>query len=298
MPVPSKIRERAAALRREIEGHNQRYYVLDAPTISDAEYDRLFKELQGLENDHPELRSPDSPTQRVGGAPQGAFSKVVHRVPMLSIRNEEAQKFDERCRKALGEEEIEYAAEPKLDGLAITLVYEKGELTLGATRGDGSTGENFTANLRTVRNIPSKLRGRATPEKVEIRGEVLFPVAEFARLNEQQRSQGEKEFVNPRNSAAGSVRQIDPGVTAQRPLSFFAYGVAEGLTGISRHSDLLDSLEKWGVPVVPERRVVKGLKGLLEYHEYIGKERDTLPYEIDGVVYKVNSLANQARMGF
>ena len=298
MPVPGKIRERAEALRREIEEHNQRYYVLDAPTISDAEYDRLFKELLSLESDHPELRSPDSPTQRVGGAPQGAFSKVVHRVPMLSIRSEEAQKFDERCRKALGSDEIEYAAEPKLDGLAVTLVYEKGELTLGATRGDGSTGENFTANLRTVKNIPSKLRGRGRPEKVEIRGEVLFPIAEFARLNEQQRSRGEKEFVNPRNSAAGSVRQIDPGVTAQRPLSFFAYGVAEGLTGISRHSDLLDSLEKWGVPVVPERRIVTGLKGLLEYHEHIGKQRDTLPYEIDGVVYKVNSLADQTRMGF
>jgi DNA ligase (NAD+) len=298
MPVPGKIRERAEALRREIEAHNYRYYTLDAPTISDAEYDRLFKELQSLESEHPELRSPDSPTQRVGGAPQTAFSKVVHRVPMLSIRNEEAQKFDERCRKALGSDEVEYAAEPKLDGLAVTLVYEEGELTLGATRGDGSTGENFTANLRTVRNIPSKLRGRGRPEKVEVRGEVLFPLAEFASLNAQQRNRGEKEFVNPRNSAAGSVRQLDPAVTAQRPLSFFAYGVAEGLSGISRHSELLDALEKWGIPVAPERRVVKGLKGLLDYHEYMGSRRDGLPYEIDGVVYKVNSLADQVKMGF
>jgi len=298
MAAPGKLRERAEALRREIEGHNRAYYELDAPTVSDAEYDRLFKELQDLENEHPELRSPDSPTQRVGGAPQSAFSKVAHRVPMLSIRNEEAQKFDERCRKALGSEEIEYAAEPKLDGLAVTLVYEAGDLVLGATRGDGTTGENFTANLRTVRNIPSRLRGRGRPEKVEVRGEVLFPLAEFASLNEQQRSRGEKEFVNPRNSAAGSVRQLDPAVTAQRPLTFFAYGVAEGLTGISRHSELLDSLEKWGIPVAPERRIVKGLKGLLEYHEYMGGRRDGLPYEIDGVVYKVNSLADQARMGF
>src|SRR5262249_39939916 len=176
--------------------------VRDAQRFAEREDDRLFKELQGLEREHPELRTPDSPTQRVGGAPQAAFSKVVHRVPMLSIRNEEAQKFDERCRKALGSDEVEYAAEPKLDGLAVTLVYEKGELTLGATRGDGTTGENFTANLRTVRNIPSKLRGSGRPEKVEIRGEVLFPLAEFASLNEQQRSRGEKEFVNPRNSAA------------------------------------------------------------------------------------------------
>jgi DNA ligase (NAD+) len=298
MAAPGKLRERAEALRREIEGHNRAYYELDAPTVSDAEYDRLFKELQNLENEHPELRSPDSPTQRVGGAPQSTFSKVAHRVPMLSIRNEDAQKFDERCRKALGSEEIEYAAEPKLDGLAVTLVYEAGELVLGATRGDGTTGENFTANLRTVRNIPSRLRGRGRPEKVEVRGEVLFPLAEFASLNEQQRSRGEKEFVNPRNSAAGSVRQLDPAVTAQRPLTFFAYGVAEGLTGISRHSELLDSLEKCGIPVAPERRVVKGLKGLLEYHEYMGARRDRLPYEIDGVVYKVNSLADQARMGF
>jgi DNA ligase (NAD+) len=298
MTVGEKIRARAEELRREIEGHNHRYYVLDAPSVSDAEYDRLFKELQDLESEHPDLRSPDSPTQRVGGAPQATFSKVSHRVPMLSIRNEDAQKFDERCRKALGSEEIEYAAEPKLDGLAVTLVYEVGELVLGATRGDGTTGENFTANLRTVRNIPSRLRGRGGPEKVEVRGEVLFPLAEFASLNEQQRSRGEKEFVNPRNSAAGSVRQLDPAVTAQRPLSFFAYGVAEGLTGISRHSELLDALEKWGIPVAPERRVVKGLKGLLDYHEYMGARRDGLPYEIDGVVYKVNSLADQARMGF
>jgi DNA ligase (NAD+) len=298
MAAPGKLRQRAEALRREIEAHNHAYYALDAPTVSDAEYDRLFRELQELENEHPELRSPDSPTQRVGGAAQATFAKVVHSVPMLSIRNEEAQKFDERCRKALGADEIEYAAEPKLDGLAVTLVYEQGELTLGATRGDGTTGENFTANLRTVRNIPSQLRGHGGPRKVEVRGEVLFPLAEFTRLNEQQRSRGEKEFVNPRNSAAGSVRQIDPGVTAQRPLHFFAYGVAEGLEGVSRHSDLLDSLEKWGVPVVPERRVVRGLKGLLDYHADMGARRDALPYEIDGVVYKVNSLADQARMGF
>jgi DNA ligase (NAD+) len=293
-----KIRLRAEKLRREIEEHNYRYYVLDAPTISDAEYDRLFKELEELERKHPELRSADSPTQRIGGAPETKFSKVVHRVPMLSIRNESAQKFDERCRKALGLAEVEYAAELKLDGLAVTLIYESGVLALGATRGDGSTGENFTANLRTVRNIPSRLEGRHKPKTVEVRGEVLFPLAEFAILNEQQRKRGEREFVNPRNAAAGSVRQLDPNITAKRPLSFLAYGVAEGVQGVARHSELLDKLDNWGIPVVPERRVVKGLKGLLEYYEHIRTRRDDLPYEIDGVVYKVNSLADQARMGF
>jgi DNA ligase (NAD+) len=297
MSVPGSVRKRAAELRREIEAHNHRYYVLDAPTISDAEYDRLFKELQQLEREHPELRSADSPTQRVGGAPQAKFSKVIHRVPMLSIRNESAQKFDERCRKALDSDGIEYAAEPKLDGLAVTLIYESGVLALGATRGDGTTGEDFTANLRTVKNIPPRLRGPRKPDKVEVRGEVLFPLAEFAHLNEQQRRLGEREFVNPRNAAAGSVRQLDPSVTAGRPLSFFAYGVADGIKGVARHSELLDLLLQWGVPVAPERQVVRGLKGLLEYYEHIRTRRDELPYEIDGVVYKVNSLADQSRLG-
>ena len=292
-----KIRRRAGELRREIEEHNYRYYDLDAPIISDAEYDRLFKELEEVERKHPELKSADSPTQRVGGAPQTKFSKVVHRVPMLSIRNESAQKFDERCRKTLGSKEVEYAAELKLDGLAVTLIYESGVLVLGATRGDGSTGENFTKNLRTVRNIPSRLEGRHQPKSLEVRGEVLFPLAEFAILNEQQRKRGEREFVNPRNAAAGSVRQLDPNVTAQRRLSFLAYGVAEGVQGVARHSELLDKLENWGIPVVPERRVVRGLKGLVEYYEHIRTLRDDLPYEIDGVVYKVNSLTDQVRMG-
>ncbi len=298
MAVPKAVRKRAEALRRDIEIHNHRYYVLDAPTIPDAEYDRLFKELQQLELDHPELMSEDSPTRRVGAVPQTNFSKVVHRIPMLSIRNETAQKFDERCRKALGLEDIEYAAEPKFDGLAVTLVYESGELTLGATRGDGRTGENFTANLRTVKNIPSRLKGPRIPSIVEVRGEVLFPLAEFANLNEQQRLRGEREFVNPRNSAAGSVRQLDPSVTAQRPLSFFAYGVADGVKGTARHSELLDLLPKWGIPVAPERRVVRGPEGLLDYYDYIRIRRDQLPYEIDGVVYKVNLLAHQSLLGF
>lgn len=298
MAVPEAARKRAEALRREIETHNRRYYELDAPTISDAEYDRLFQELQQLELKHPELTSEDSPTRRVGAAPQTKFSKIAHRVPMLSIRNESAQKFDERCRKALGLEEIEYAAEPKFDGLAVTLVYEAGMLTLGATRGDGKTGENVTANLRTVKNIPLRLKGPRRPSKMEVRGEVLFPVAEFEKLNEQQRLRGEREFVNPRNSAAGSVRQLDPGVTAQRPLSFFAYGVAEGVKGTARHSELLDLLEKWGIPVAPRRQVVHGLRGLVQYFDYMRIQRDQLPYEIDGVVYKVNSLADQSRLGF
>lgn len=298
MSVPERVRKRAEELRREIKAHNHRYYVLDAPTISDAGYDRLFKELQRIEREHPGLASTDSPTEKVGGEPQTKFAKVIHRVPMLSIRNESAQKFDERCRKALASDDIEYAAEPKLDGLAVTLIYESGVLTLGATRGDGTTGENFTENLRTVKNIPSRLKGSGKPGKVEVRGEVLFPLAGFARLNEQQRRLGEREFVNPRNAAAGSVRQLDPGVTAGRPLSFFAYGVADGVKGMARHSGLLDRLAQWGIPVAPERRVVHGLKGLLDYYDYIRTQRDELPYEIDGVVYKVNSLADQSRLGF
>jgi len=298
MAVPRNVRTRAESLRKEIDDHDYRYHVLDAPTITDAEYDKLFKELQELEREYPELVSTDSPTQRVGAAPQTKFSEVVHHVPMLSIRNEHAQKFDERCRKALGSDGIEYAAEPKLDGLAVTLIYESGVLTLGATRGDGRTGEDVTSNLRTVKNIPLRLRGPHKLHKLEVRGEILFPLAEFAHLNEQQRLRGEREFINPRNSAAGSVRQLDPAVTAERPLSFFAYGVAEGVEGIARHSELLDLLATLGIPVAPERRVVRGVAGLLDYYDYMRTQRDQLAYEIDGVVYKVNSLADQTRLGF
>jgi DNA ligase (NAD+) len=302
MTVPAAAQRRAAELREEIGRHDYAYYVLDAPTIPDSEYDRLFRELQDLESRYPELVTPDSPTQRVGGVPAAAFGEVTHRVPMLSLANAfdeaEAAAFDRRCRESLGCEAIEYAAEPKFDGLAISLTYEKGVFALGATRGDGTTGEEVTANLRTLRNLPLRLRAEAPP-LLEVRGEVILYRRDFERMNAAQRAAGEKEFVNPRNAAAGSLRQLDPRMTAKRPLRFMAYAVAstERLDAAT-HSALLDRLAAWGLPVAPERRVVQGLDGLLAYYRDIGARRGQLPYDIDGVVYKVNRLADQARLGF
>jgi len=303
MPVPGKIRERAEALRREIEGHNHRYYVLDEPSIPDAEYDALFRELAALEQAHPELATPDSPTQRVGGAPLAEFPKVVHGTPMLSLNNafteEDVAGFDRRAREGLGKDAIEYAAEPKFDGLAISLLYDDGLFVRGSTRGDGQTGEDVTANLRTVRSIPLKLRGTRAPASLEVRGEVIMYKADFERINARQRERGEKEFVNPRNTAAGALRQLDPKMTAQRPLRFFAYGVADaaGLP-LARHSEILDWLSERGLPVAAQRATVKGLPGLLAFYQDVGRKRDNLPYAIDGVVYKVNDLADQRTLGF
>jgi DNA ligase (NAD+) len=303
MAVAEKIRRRAEELRREIEAHNHRYYVLDDPSVPDAEYDRLFRELAGLEAAHPELATPDSPTQRVGGAPQDEFPQVVHRTPMLSLNNafteEDVAGFDRRAREALGKDEIEYAAEPKFDGLAISLRYERGRFVQGATRGDGHTGEDVTANLRTVRAIPLRLRGAKPPAALEVRGEVIMYKADFERINARQRERGEKEFVNPRNTAAGALRQLDPKMTAERPLRFFAYGVGDaGGLPFRRHSELLSWLAEEGLPVAAERATVKGLNGLLEFYRRIGARRDGLPYAIDGVVYKVNDFADQRALGF
>ena len=299
---------RAAFLRAEIERHNHAYYVLDAPTIPDAEYDKLFRELQDIESRHPELRTDDSPTQRVGGVPLPEFKQVRHAVPMLSLNNvfspEEAAAFDRRCREGLEKERIDYACEPKFDGLAITLRYEQGVFVQGATRGDGFTGEDVTQNLRTVRNIPLRLHGNDCPELLEVRGEVLMLRRDFERLNERQRSRGEKEFANPRNAAAGSLRQLDPKITAQRPLRFFAYGVADvhALGAVSPaltlHSAMMDRLIGWGFPVAAERAVVQGAAGLASYYERIGAARRTLSYDIDGVVYKINRIADQEQLGF
>ena len=296
---------RAAFLRAELERHNHAYYVLDAPTIPDAEYDRLFRELQAIEAAHPGLRSVDSPTQRVGGAPLPEFRQVAHAVPMLSLNNaftdEEASAFDRRCREGLGVDSVDYACEPKFDGLAITLRYENGVFIQGATRGDGFTGEDVTQNLRTVRNIPLRLTGRSVPERLEVRGEVLMLRRDFERLNERQRANGEKEFVNPRNAAAGSLRQLDPKITAKRPLRFFAYGVADS-NAVSPaptfYSETMERLAGWGFPAAAERAVVTGASGLLEYYARIGAARRDLPYDIDGVVYKVNRLADQETLGF
>ena len=304
----SSPRERAAALRAEIERHNRLYYDEDAPEITDAEYDRLFRELQALEAEHPQLATADSPTQRVGGAPAKDLAPVRHEMPMLSIRTETdtddtgAANFDARIRRELGLEPgdapVEYAAELKLDGLAISLRYEKGALLRAATRGDGEVGEDVTANVRTIHSIPLKLKGKA-PEILEVRGEIFMTRAAFEKLNQRQARAGEKLFINPRNTAAGAVRQLDPKVTAQRPLSFYAYGygVMRGFRAPRRHSELLDAIEALGVPVNRERKVVKGAEGLIAYHATIGEKRGSLPFDIDGVVYKVNDLDAQHDLG-
>lgn len=297
---------RAACLRRALERHNIAYYVFDQPTIPDAEYDKLFGELLALEAAHPELISPDSPTQRVGAAPLGQFSQVTHSVPMLSLNNgfNEADiiAFDRRAKEALGynSQEVEYATELKFDGLAINLRYEHGVFVQAATRGDGATGEDVTKNIRTVRAIPLRLDTSTPPALMDIRGEVLMYKADFARLNARQRDAGQKEFANPRNAAAGSLRQLDSRITAQRALRFFAYGIGalEGAALPPSHSALLDWYSNLGVPVCNERTICGGAVGLLEYFKIIGLKRAQLPYDIDGVVYKVNALAEQQKLGF
>jgi DNA ligase (NAD+) len=297
-------REHAARLRAAIEDANYRYYVLDAPNLSDAEFDRLFRDLQALEAEHPELAAADSPTQRVGSAPASAFRTVRHRMPMLSLNNafaeEEVEAFDRRVREGLDAEEVEYAAEPKFDGLAINLVYEDGHFVSGTTRGDGYEGEDVTANLKTIRSIPLRLRVALPPKLAEVRGEAIMLKRDFERMNERQRERGEKEFVNPRNAAAGSLRQLDPRVTASRPLRFFAYGVGEteGVRLPETQSGVLDWLVEAGLPVSGERAVVRGARGLLAYFRTMEAKRPALPYDIDGVVYKVNRVAQQASLGF
>jgi DNA ligase (NAD+) len=305
MPVPELAAQRAATLRAELDRHNRAYYVLDAPSIPDAEYDKLFRELQGLEAQYPELLTADSPTQRVGAAPLKEFPPRQHGVPMLSLNNAfepaEVEAFDQRVRDGLETiAAIDYAVEPKFDGLAISLTYENGVFTCGATRGDGTTGEEVTPNLRTLRCIPLRLAGSGWPALIEIRGEVLMFKQAFVDLNARQRERGDKEFVNPRNAAAGSLRQLDSRITAGRPLSFFAYGVGSGAEqlAVKTHAEQMDLLVAWGFPVAEERRVVQGSKGLLGYFAEIGEKRVSLSYDIDGVVYKVNKLAAQAQLGF
>ena len=304
--------ERAAALRELLHAHAHRYYVLDDPSIPDAEYDKLFAELQAIEAAHPELLTPDSPTQRVLGKVLDGFTPVRHAVPMLSIRTETdteasgAEAFDARIRRELGLTEtdppVAYAAELKFDGLAINLRYEHGVLVTAATRGDGEQGEDVTQNIRTVGQIPLRLHG-AAPEVLEVRGEVYMRRDDFEALNERQRAKGEKTFVNPRNAAAGAVRQLDPAIAAQRPLSFFAYGLGEvkGWDVPATHSTMLDALQALGLPVCAHRTVALGAtgpNGLVAFHQRMGALRDTLPFDIDGIVYKVDSRALQERLGF
>jgi DNA ligase (NAD+) len=302
--MTDKPRDRAEKLRREIERHNRLYYNEAAPEVSDAQYDLLFRELQALEGEHPELAAPDSPTLRVGSAPSEGFEEVVHRVPMLSLANafeeEDVAAFDRRCREGLEREAIEYACELKFDGLAVTLAYEDGLFVQGATRGDGSTGEDVTANLRTVRSIPLRLALKKPPKLLEVRGEVLMFRKDFEAINKRALEAGERTFVNPRNSATGGLRQLDPKLTARRRLSFFAYGIGarEGFELPPTHSKLLDALDAMGFPVAKDRRVVKGVEGLLEFYAEVGAKRPKLPYDIDGVVYKVNRFADQDLLGF
>lgn len=302
--IPAEAHQRVDELREQIAYHNYRYYVLDNPEIPDAEYDRLFRELQALEEQYPSLITPDSPTQRVGAEPLKGFSEVRHEIPMLSLGNvfsdDELTDFDRRVRDGLGIGEVEYCAEPKLDGLAISIRYEDGVMVRAATRGDGATGEDVTQNVRTIDAVPLRLFGKDWPRVLEVRGEVYMPKAGFSALNERQREKGEKTFANPRNAAAGSLRQLDPRITATRPLSMYCYGVGvvEGWELPASHSVIMETLRGWGLRVSPELRVVKGMKGCLDYFHTIAEQRDALPYDIDGVVYKVNSLAQQQELGF
>ncbi|MGH8720039.1 MAG: NAD-dependent DNA ligase LigA [Burkholderiales bacterium] len=298
--IPPDAVQRVQRLRVRIEKHDHAYYVLDAPLISDAEYDSLFRELKELEERYPELITPESPTQRVGGEPLKQFAAANHAVPMLSLNNgfsqEDVLNFDRRVREALGHDGIEYHVEPKLDGLAVSLTYERGLFTRGATRGDGYTGEDVSANLRTIRAIPIRLK--AAPELLEVRGEVLMLKHDFAKLNSAHREKGEKEFANPRNAAAGALRQLDPRITARRRLVFFGYGIAHGAESLPSQSAAIAHLRELGLPVCKEHEVVTGAPAMLESYSRFNRRRHELPYEIDGVVYKVNDLAAQKRLGF
>lgn len=302
------VKQRAAELRDSINEHNYRYYVQDAPIIPDSEYDKLFQELLTLETQYPNLKTADSPTQRVGAEPLKGFKQVTHSIPMLSLDNafceEDIIAFDRRIheRLKLGETyAMEYVAEPKLDGLAVTLIYQEGVFVRGATRGDGSVGEDITENLRTINSIPLKLTLPKPPEMLEVRGEVYMPKAAFVALNKQADALGEKLFANPRNAAAGSLRQLDSHITAKRRLAFFAYSVVGQKTDkepLKTHSASLDFLKKLGFPVCPENKVVVGVEGCLQFFNGLQKKRGSLPYEIDGVVYKVNDFAEQLTLGF
>ncbi|MBT8766357.1 NAD-dependent DNA ligase LigA [Metapseudomonas boanensis] len=306
--------QRIFHLRAELDEHNYRYYVLDQPSVPDIEYDRLFRELQALEAEHPELVTPESPTQRVSGAALAAFGEVRHEVPMLSLGNafeeQDLLDFDRRVREGLGDllpagdlfgggVDVEYTCEPKLDGLAVSLLYENGLLVRGATRGDGTTGEDISSNVRTIRNVPLKLQGEGWPAVLEVRGEVFMSRAGFDALNARAAESGGKTFANPRNAAAGSLRQLDAKITASRPLEFCAYGIGrvDGELPGSQY-EVLQTLKTWGVPISRELKLAKGATGCREYYQDIGERRDSLAYEIDGVVFKVNNLAWQRELGF
>lgn len=295
------------SLRLQLEEHNYQYYVMDSPSIPDAEFDRMMRELIGLEKKFPELISNDSPSQKVGGTPLSKFESVEHEVAMLSLDNgfneDDLTAFEKRLQdRLLISSEMEFSCEPKLDGLAVSILYENGVLTRAATRGDGQVGENITQNVKTIANVPIKLRGSNIPNRVEVRGEVFMPKAGFEQLNERQKKKGEKVFVNPRNAAAGSLRQLDSRITAKRPLLFYAYsmGVIEGesLTALALHTERLSALSEWGIPLCKESSVANGAKQCIAYFKKIGEMRSGLSYDIDGVVFKVNDINLQQRLGF
>lgn len=301
---PRSAAERAARLREQIHYHNHRYYVLDAPEIPDAEFDRLMRELQELEQKHPELQTADSPTLRVGGEPVAAFGKVHREIPMLSLANafseEEFREFDRRVHNGLDRDRVSYNAEPKLDGVAVSLIYHDGVFVQGATRGDGTTGEDITVNLRTINQIPLRLSGDGWPPVLEVRGEVYMPKQGFESVNQSALQRGDRMFANPRNAAAGSLRQLDPKVTANRHLEIFCYGVGkvEGGSLPDHQHQILMQLAKWGFPACPEQTVVEGSEGCRDYHRRMLERRESLDYEIDGVVYKVDSIADQQTLGY
>lgn len=303
--ISHDIQVQAKKLRQDINEYNYQYYVLDNPTVPDAEYDRLLRKLIELETLHPELITPDSPTQRVGAKPAKFFPEVVHEAPMLSLDNaftdEEVFNFDRRIKERLEtEEDIEYCAEPKLDGIAVNLLYKDGVFVQGSTRGDGYVGEDITLNLRTIPSVPLTLRGHDHPKLLEVRGEIYLPKKGFEKLNEQAAKLGEKLFVNPRNAAAGSLRQLDPKITAQRPLELFCYGIGKTNPelNVTKHSQVLEQLKNWGLRVSSEVHIQKNIQDCLKFYKKIEKKRQALPFEIDGVVYKVNNLALQHELGF
>jgi len=302
--IPDTVLKRVSSLCEQIDQHNYRYYVLDDPSISDAEYDRLMRELIELETKYPSLITSESPTQRVGAKPIDSFGEVKHIAPMLSLNNainqEEMIAFDRRVREKLDEETIEYVGETKLDGLAISLLYEDGKLVRGATRGDGATGEDVTSNVRTIKAIPLKLISNEWPTQIEVRGEIYMSKQGFLKLNNKQEENNEKIFANPRNAAAGSLRQLDPRITAGRPLRFFAYGAGQK-TEVNlpdTHFELLTKLKEWGLPVSTETKVVKGIEECIDFYDGISQRREKLPYEIDGIVFKVNHLSQQEQLGY
>jgi DNA ligase (NAD+) len=304
MSAPKSVHQRARELHEQLHEHNYRYYTKDDPLISDAEYDELLRELQSLEAQYPELISTDSPTQRVGAAPLSEFGEVRHEVRMLSLANamsdEKLAGFDQSVRRRLELDDVEYAAEPKLDGLAVSLLYQDGHLVRAATRGDGETGEDITQNIRTLNSVPLRLAGKGIPETLEVRGEVYISHAGFEKLKQQAETNGQKPPVNPRNAAAGSLRQLDPAITAQRPLEMFCYGVGKVTGGplAATHTGTLDKLKDWRLPVYEDVECVSGLDGCRGYFNRYEQLRDDLPFDIDGVVFKVNRLDQQEKMGF